>query len=168
MGIMCFFLSFFLPTCGLTSSKKSRTGSLAAFAGIQAFLAFWNFFLIISMWTYMGMVSNACQHCEKIFDMGNKTCIIDSLTESIEITPDECLKKHPTVKEYVLSVMYITLATVSLMTAIHSRKINKAKIAQLVSVESVSVPPIGRPEIVPPIGRPEIVASVESPPEDNN
>ena len=75
MGIMCFFLSFFLPICGLTSSKKPHTGSLALFGGIQAFLAFWNFFLTISMWTYMGMVSNACQHCERIFDMGNKTCI---------------------------------------------------------------------------------------------
>ena len=162
MGIMCFFLSLFLPMCGLSSSKKSRNGSLALFAGIQAFLAFWNIFLTVSLWTSMAMVTNACQECQKFFDLGNKTCDIDSLSESIEITSEECLEKHPNVKEYVFSVMYIALATVSFMTAVHSRKKTKAKIAQLVSVESISV------NSPPTIDPPEVIASIESPPEDQH
>ena len=72
------------------------------------------------------------------------------------------LEKHPNIKEYVYSVMYIALATVSFMTAVHSRKKTKAKIAQLVSVESISV------NSPPTIDPPEVIASIESPPEDQH
>jgi hypothetical protein len=146
---MCFFLSLFLPVCGLSSSKKSHNGSLALFAGVQSFLTVWNIFLLMSMWTSMGIVVSTCKKCEKIFNLGNKTCVLDSLSESIEITSDECLTKHPTTEECIFSILYIALATVSLMTAIRSRKTNKAKIAQLIAIEPVFVNQ-NTPPIIPP------------------
>ncbi len=169
LWLMFFFLSLFLPICGLSSSKKSHNGSLALFAGTQSFLTLWNLFLLMSMWTSMGIITSACKKCEKIFNLGNKTCVLDSLSETIEITSDECLTKHPTVEECIFSLLYIALATVSLMTAIHSRKTNKAKIAQLIAIESVSVnqiTPPTIPPIVPPTVPPEIITTSATPPED--
>lgn len=150
-----FYFAFWLPLCGQRSAEKGLHTPLALFSGCQGFLGCWHMMSLISMWMFISSIMSVCQACQPAFDAGNSTCFLDEQNDTAVVFYSDCRETHPTSREIVFSILFLSMTVVSCTAAVNARKYGKAKVAHVITVQAM----------VPSIRHNQPVAAV-CPPED--
>ena len=126
-----------VPIFGLGAARRADNKRLAIFTGIQAFVGVCNAVNFLSFTSVFIQVLLWCQssNCQNVFANGNRSCAIDLANQTYEMGIEYC--QHLDLN-LMTSFFYGALATVSLCAAMHAQRQKDIRVAEIVTINSVT------------------------------